>query len=901
MRALRAFWMRLRGFFGSSRRAAEIAAELESHLQFHIEDNLRAGMSPEEARRQAIIRLGGMEQTAQSCRERSTLPWLETVGQDLRFAVRQLKKSPGFTLVVIVTLALGIGVNTALFSIVNTVLLHPISLPHPAELVAVDASKPNFPYGSISWPNFRDWSRDNRSFSGLAIYKHAGFVLTGAGEAERIHGEYVSSDLFPLLGVRPTLGRLFAPGEDEIGRGPLVLIGEGFWARKFGSRADILGHALTLDGRTFTIIGVIPAAFDLSFRTFEAEDVYLPVGQWQTKALNDRGAGLGIHGVARLRPGVTLARAQEDMNAVSSQLAALYPEDDRDIRANLTPLRQSVVGDVQPILLVLLGAVGFVLLIACVNVANLLLARSTARAQEFAVRMALGARRSRMIRQLLTESLLLALAGGMLGLLVAASGTQAALRLAPSALPHSSQIHLSPIVLGFSFFVSCAVGIFFGLMPAWRVSAQQPQITLREGARGTFGTHRRAQDWLVIFEIAAALVLLAGAGLMIRSLLALSHSDPGFERNGVLDFSLAVPYSPATATPEAARAYYREVDRQIERVPGVFSASICWDAVPMTGDDDEQLFWLPNEVKPSSSMEMHWALRYVVEPDYLSVMRIPLLRGRFFTEADREGGPAVAVIDEDLAHKYFGNANPIGQVLNLDDEQKPRVTIVGVVRHIMQWELNDDAGFPLRAQIYMPLAQEPGWHLVSSTGMATDILVRAKDAAAIFPAIQSALRRMNAGQVPYGAQTMNQLIAATLSARRFSMILLGIFAGLALLLAGVGLYGVISYLVGQRRQEIAVRMALGADRNQVLLWVVGRGARLSAIGSLAGLAAALLLTRLMATASMLSGSMIYGVRSWDPLTMSGVLVLLMTIALLACWLPARRAASVDPMQALRSE
>ena len=550
MRALRALWIRLGGLFGARRASNEIAAELQSHLQMHIDDNLRAGMTPEEARRQALIRLGGLEQTQQAVRERNTLPWFEYLMQDLRFAVRQLRKAPGFTAVVIITLALGIGVNTALFSIVNTVLLHPIELPRPNELVTVDAAKPNFATGSVSYPNFRDWQRDNRSFSALAIYRHIGFVLTGTGEPERVHGEFVSSDLFSIFGVKPAAGRLFAPGEDEIGRGPVVMIGGGFWARKFGSDPNVIGRSLTLDGRSFTIIGVIPAAFDLNFRSFNAEDVYVPIGQWATPALKFRGAGLGIHGIARLKPGVTMAQAQADMNAVSDHLAAIYPEDDHGIRANLTPLRTSMVGEVQPILLVLLGAVGFVLLIACVNVANLLLARSNARAQEFAVRLALGASRKRIIRQLLTESTLLALAGGALGLLVAAWGTSAALKLVPAALPRSSQIHLSPLVLSFTFFISLAVGIFFGLLPAWRVAAQQPQNTLREGGRGVRGTRRRAQDWLVIFEMAAALVLLAGAGLMIRSLVALSRTDPGFQSKGILTFSLSVPYSSATATPE---------------------------------------------------------------------------------------------------------------------------------------------------------------------------------------------------------------------------------------------------------------------------------------------------------------------------------------------------------------
>jgi predicted permease len=900
-RNLRAFWIRLLGLLGARRSHHEIAAELDSHLQMHIDDNLRAGMTQKEARRQALIQLGGMEQTQQTLRERNTLPWAETLAQDLRFAVRQLRKSPGFAAVVITTLALGIGVNTALFSIVNTVLLHPIALPRPAELVAVDASKPNFERGSISYPNFRDWQRDNRSFSALAVFRHHGFLLTGTGESERLHGEYVSSSLFPLLEVKPVLGRLFAPDEDEIGRGPVVLIGQGLWARKFGSDPRILGRTLTLDGGNYSIVGVIPAAFDLKFSTFATEDIYVPIGQWPDSALKDRGAGLGIHGVARLKPGVTLAQARADMNAVSDHLAAVYPEDDHGLRASLRPLRDAIVGNVQPVLLVLLAAVGFVLLIACVNVANLLLARSNARAQEFAVRLALGASRKRIVRQLLTESTLLALAGGALGLALAAWGTGASLKLVPAALPRAAQIHLSPLVLCFTFLISLAVGIFFGLFPAWRVAAQQPQNTLKEGGRGMSGARHRAQDWLVVFEMAAALVLLVGAGLTIRSLIALSRADPGFQSQGVLTFSLAVPYSPATSTEEGAFDYLHELDRRMDGVPGVHAVSLMADGgVPLTGDDDEELFWLQNEPRPSDQNDMHWALRYIVEPDYLKVMRIPLLRGRFFTDADLPNTPPVVVIDEDFAHQFFGDRDPVGQVLNLTDPDQ-KATIVGVVGHVMQWGLDNDAGFPLRSQIYRSVTQGNGDGGIPVAGFTSDIVIRADNPDTVFPDIRSAVRRMNAQQVAYGPKTMDQIIADTLAARRFSMILLGAFAALALLLATVGLYGVISYLVGQRTQEMAIRMALGADRANVLRWVLRRGATLAGIGVAAGAVAALIVTRLMANISLAKSSLIYGVRPWDPITMFGVIVVLMVVALAACYVPARRAASVDPVRALRSE
>jgi len=775
-------------------------------------------------------------------------------------------------------------------------LLNPLPFPQPGELVAVHESKANFAQGSISYPNFRDWQRDNKTLAALAIAHQRRFTLTGMGDAERTPGDYVSSDFFSILGVKPVLGRLFAPGEDEIGRSPLVIISAGLWERKFGSSPNALGKTLALDGRSFTIIGVIPVDFDLSFGNFDAGDVYVPIGQWQQPALNNRSAGLGLHGIARLKPGVTLAQAQADMNGVTDRLAAAYPQADHGIRANLVSLRDYLVGQVQPLLLVLLGAVGFVLLIACVNVANLLLARSSARAQEFAVRSALGASRMRIVRQLLTESTMLALAGGLLGLALANWGTRAAIKLVPVALPRASHIHLSLSVLGFTLLVSLAVGILFGLLPAWKASRQSLHETLKEGGRGVSGTRHRTQDLLVVFETAMALVLLAGAGLMIRSMMALSSVDPGFDPNGVTTFSLAAPPSMTTASPDAVRAYYREVDRHIRQVPGVHCVSMMNGSLPMTGSDDERLFWLDNEPKPASTNDMHWALDYIVEPDYLKMMSIPLVRGRFFSDADNQHAPTVVVIDQEFARKYFASEDPVGKHINLDGYSQ-QATVIGVAGHVMQWGLDNDASFPLHAQIYLPFLQMSDGDMSFQDGLGTDVVIRSSgDSTSTLSDIQRALRQMNQQQVVYLASTMNQLIADSLAARRFSMILLGFFAGLALLLASVGMYGVISYLVSQRTQEIGIRMALGADRGHVLRWVLKQGGRLALIGVGAGLAAALGLTQIMARSSML-----YGVQAYDPWTLIGVTALLVTVALAACYIPARRAMHIDPMRALRME
>jgi predicted permease len=896
MRTIRRFFKRLTVLTTRQRYDERLKEEIEEHLALQTEENLRAGFAPANARRQAVLKFGAVQAVREEYREAGGLPFLEVLGQDVAFGARVLRKNPGFALVVVFTLALGIGADTALFSIVDGVLLNPLPYPQPGELVTVHASKANFDTGSISWPNFRDWQRDNRTLASLAVSRQRGFSLTGEGNAERLHGDYVSADFFSILGIKPVLGRLFAPGEDEIGRSPAVLIGAGLWARKFGSSADTLGKAITLDGRSFTIVGVLPPDFDLAVGNFRPGDVYLPVGQWPTPALQNRFAGLGFHGIARLKPGVTLAQAQEDMNGVSDRLAAAFPKDDHGIRAKLIPLRESLLGRVQPLLMVLLGAVGFVLLIACVNVANLLLARSNTRAQEFAIRSALGAGRMRIIRQLLTESTMLALAGGALGLLLANWGTRAALAIVPAGLPRAAHVHLSAPVLAFTFAVSLGVGILFGLLPAWKMSCQKLQETLKDSGRGLSGSRHRTQDSLVVFEIAMALVLLAGAGLMIRSMIALSRVDPGFGAQGVTRFSLAAPPTMATASADQVRAYYREAGRIMRAVPGIEGASFYEGGLPMTGDDDEQFFWMENEPKPANMNDMHWSLSYVVEPDYLRLMRIPLRRGRFFAEGDNEHAPHVVVIDDVLARKYFGDADPVGMRINISGYDK-KATVIGVAGHVMQWGLDNDAGSQLHAQMYMPFLQMEDSGLSLNDGLGTDVLVRASSgSASAVSDIQHALRRMNKEQVVYAAETMNQFLADSLAARRFSMILLAVFAGLALLLASVGMYGVISYLVSQRTQEIGIRMALGANRGDVLRWVLETGGKLALTGAGIGVVGALLLTRVLAPSSM-----IYGVRTYDPWTLTGVTAVLMFVALAACYLPARRAMRIDPMQALRTE
>ncbi len=814
--------------------------------------------------------------------------------QDMRYAVRQLRKSPKFTVVAVLTLALGIGANTALFSVINGVLLNPLPFPQPDQLVALHENKPNFEGGSISYPNFRDWQKDNRTFSAMAVARAYAFSLTGTGEAEQVNGEFVSSDFFTILGVKPLLGRTFAPGEDEISGAPVALVNEGFWKRKLGSAPDVIGKSIRLDGRSYSIVGVIPASFHLLIPGFQDQPLYVPIGQWSNNLLTNRGAGLGIHGIGRLKPGVTVEQARADMDRVTRNLAAAYPDTDKGITAKVSPLKMQMVGYVRPFLLVLFAAVGFVLLIACVNVANLLLARATARTREFAIRVAMGAGQGRLVRQLLTESILLALAGGSLGLLVAHWGTRAALGVLPMALPRAEEIGVDTRVLIFTMALSLAVGVLFGLAPSFRAAQANLQASLKDGARGASGARHQTQSVFVVTEMALALVLLIGAGLMIRSLSRLWNVDPGFNPRNVLSFGISLPPSMMTATPEATRAAFRELDRKLAATPGVQAISLTWGAVPMSGDD-EQLFWVDGQPKPATENDMNWAIDYVVGPDYLQVMRIPLERGRFLSAEDNEQSTPVVVIDDVFARKYFPSQDPIGKRINLNGGAA-RAEIVGVVGHVKQWGLDLDDAHSLRAQFYLPCMQMSNGFL-ASTRSGTGVLVRTDGTvpmSAVFDALRQTSAQMSSEQVIYGAQTMDEIISDSLMERRFSMVLLGTFAALALVLASIGIYGVISYLVARRTQEIGVRMALGANRIDVMRLVLRDGMRLAFVGVGVGLVCALVLTRWMTR-------MLYGVSATDPVTFLGVSLLFLLIAMVACYAPARRAMRVDPVVALHFE
>ena len=876
--------------FGRNRNQESLKQELQSHLQMAANDRIERGESADLARQAVRREFGNVALVEQVTRDQWAWRWLEELMQDVRYATRMLRKVPGFTFVAVLTLALGIGANTAIFSVVNGVLLNPLPYPHSEQLVTLHESKPNFEFGSISFPNFRDWRKDNHSFSAMAISRRFAFSLTGLGEAEQVSARFISSDFFSTVGVNPVLGRSFAPGEDEIGAAPIALISAGLWRRKFGSSSDVLGKSLILDGKSYTVVGVVPANFDLFLRTFEVAEIYVPIGQWNNPLLPKRGSGLGIHGIARLKPGVSIEQARADMSAITRNLAAAFPNDNKGIGASLIPLRQEMLGDVQPILLVLFAAVAFVLLIACVNVANLLLARSTGRAREFAIRAALGAGQGRILRQLLTESILLAVAGGAIGLTLAWWGTQAALKHLPADLPRAAAIGLDARVLTFTVLTSLFAGVMFGLVPALRTRRPEMQKTLKEGGRGASNARSRAQSIFVVAETAMALVLLIGAGLMIRTMAHLWTVNPGFDAHNLLTFNISMPPSMMHANPDRVRAAVRELDTKIASTPGVQAISQTWGALPLSGDD-EKLFWLDGQVKPASQNEMSWAIDYIVEPGYLRTMGIPLQRGRFFTEQDNERAPHVVVVDDVFARKYFANQDPLGRGIVIDDV---RAEIVGVVGHVNQWGLDSDDSQQLRAQLYIPCMQMPDAFFSLVPGGITFLLRPTNTTAGLLDAIRATSRQMSSQQVVYGARTMDQIISDSLAARRFSMLLLGIFAFLALLLSSVGIYGVISCLVGQRTQEIGIRIALGAGRRQVLDLVLNHSLQMAGFGIFVGLGSSLLLTRFMA-------KLLYGVSPSDPVTFVSVGVILMFVALIASFVPARRAMRVDPIVALRYE
>jgi predicted permease len=808
--------------------------------------------------------------------------------QDIRYAFRMLLKSPAFTAIAIVTLALGIGANTALLSVVNGVLLNPLAYPQSGQLVAIYEKNAGSNQGPISYLNFLDWQRGTRTFSSLAMYRNEDYNFTGAGQAERLSGYMISAGFLSTLGINPILGRTFSADEDQMGAAPVVLLGGGFWKRRFGSSPSIMGKSIALNGTSYTVVGVIPASF--AFYGHD-RDVYTPIGQWNDPSFRDRRIEMSAHAVGRLRAGVTLTQARADMDTIARNLAATYPEADKDMGITLVSMKEDMVGNVQPFLLVLLAAVGFLLLIACANVASLLLARSMGRSGEFAIRAALGASHSRVIRQLLTESILLGGLGGVFGLLLAFGGTKAVIGMLPGALPRASEVTLDGRVLLFTFGVSLFAGIVFGLAPALKSSRVDLREILKEGGRGASGARHRLQGIFVAVEVAMALVLLAGAGLMLRSLAALWRVNPGFTPNHAITFDLSMPSS-STTTAAETRARLRGFDAKMRSIPGVEAVSVTLGSRPMLHDSDLP-FWIEGQPKPANDNDMHQAMFYLAEAGFQKAMGITLERGRFVSSQDNENAPVVIDIDDVFARTYFPHEDPIGKHIHLAlFNVQPE--IIGVVGHVKQWGLGADPKSAIEAQFYYPFMQLPEKLMPLAADAVAVVLRTEGDPTAVMGPVRRAVEEIDPGEVIYGVETMDEVISNSLAARRLSMILLGIFAALALALSCVGIYGVISYLVGERTHEIGVRMALGARRSDVLRLVLGQGAKMALTGVAIGIPFALGLTRLMS-------NQLFGVTAHDPLTFAGVALVLIAVALAACYLPARRAMQVDPMVALRYE
>ena len=811
--------------------------------------------------------------------------WFESALADCRYALRVLGRSKGFALVAIFTLALGIGATTAIFSVVEGVVLAPLPYKEPDRLVLVllynqRLKSPIY----LSYSDFRDWRRKSRSFAGMAAFTPQGFDLSSPGTPEHLSGQLVTWEFFSTLGVRPALGREFTSAEDVYGGAHVAIISDRLWRTRFGGGVQVLGKSMTLDGVSYTVVGVLPPRF----RFLTNADFFVPLGQADPLLLGDRSTH-DIACVARLRPGVSLERSQGDMNAVQADLDRLYPNEERGLGSTVEPLKQEVVGNVGGTILLLFGCVSVVLLIACANLANLLLARSAARSREFAVRSALGANSGRIIRQSITEAVVLSLIGGAAGLAVAKWGLKPLVAALPGTLGQSHSIGLNAGVLLFTLGISVCVALMSALLPAFKTARVDLQISLKQGGRGDTGSHR-AQTMFVIVQMALTVVLLVGAGLLFRTVRHLWEVNPGFDVRRVITFKIGL--SPSVKKSAAAeRTTYHQLADRLRAIPGVEGAEFT-TLVPLSGENDSLPFWAGSDV-PASTAEAPRAISYSVGPDYLKVMGIPLQRGRFFTLHDNTHSAPVLVIDSGLARAYFRDKDPIGQTLSLIHVGSFRV--IGVVGHVEHWGL----GGHIRSspyQVYGAFYQISDHWLRRMYGDVSATIRTSLDSPTIMPAVRAAVSQEAADQPIYDVRTVQELAARSMS-QRFPMILMGTFAALALLLASIGTFGVISYSVTQRVQEIGVRMALGAEKSRVFRMIIGQGLRLALIGILIGGVAAFIAARLLSSFSTL----LFGVGSADPVTFLSVCVVLTGVAVLAAYVPARRATAVDPMKAIRYE
>lgn len=876
----------LRFAFGRQQVDLDLDEEIRASVELLADEKVREGVSAEEARRTARIEFGGVEQVKEDVRAARTGAWLDTLLQDVRFGLRMLRKNPGFTAVAVLTLALGIGANTAIFSIVDAVLLRAFPYPHADQLVLVFDAPLKQPdaISAMSYRDFEECREQNRVFSEMAGNAFHDLTLTGKGEPTIVNTADVTPEIFSLLGVKPLAGRAFLPADGKRGAPAVAMVSENLWRARFGSNPKLIGQSINLDMRAFTVVGILPASFRYPDGAAR-QDVWIPVAQDPLFGPLLRQPGTPVLGaIGRLKPGVTFAQAQAEMSALGARLAKEYPEQDAGLTIPVQPYRSAVVGDVQSPLLILMGAVGLVLLIACANIANLLLSRATSRGREIAVRMALGAGRARIVRQLLTESALLGLLGGVAGLLLAVWGVRILQPIMPSDVTDISAIHGSGAVLAFALLLSLVAALVFGLAPALLAIRSKLQTNMKEGGSGAGqrrGGHMRSV--LGVAEISLAMVLVVAASLLIRSFALVTSVNPGFDPNHVIEAEVSLPQF-EYSKPQQWAAFADELLARLHAQPGLQDSAL---AAPLPMDRQGEATFPFSIVgnpplPPGKSITADYA---TVSPGYFHVMRMPLLRGRSFSAEDSPSRPKVAIISATLARRYFSNEDPIGRRMRFGFPPDTNVSreIVGVVGDVRDERLGRAPG----PMMYVPFAQAPLY--------GGEIVVRSSlGESSVAAGIGQATHAIDADLPVTDVASFPNVIGESVSQERFRTVLLGSFSAIALILAVVGIFGVTSYSASQRTHEIGIRMALGAEKGDVLRLILWQGARLALFGVGLGTVAALLLTRFLT-------SLLYGVSARDPLTFGAVAIVLFVVALLACWIPARRAMRVDPMTALRHE
>jgi predicted permease len=878
MRALRAWLLRFGASLSGRAQPGDVADELNSHLVFHIDDNIRAGMTPDEARRAAMLKLGGLAQTAESIREQRGLPFFDTLRQDLVYAVRVLRRNRAFTATAVVTFALGVGATSAIFSIVNAILLRPLPLAEPSQLVMIFATEArrSLQFDGVSYPAFIDWQEQNRSFESMAAFANRDLPLGTSDEVVVARGKVVSANLFDVVGVQPAIGRAFR--DWTLGSPDVVILSDGFWKRHFGGSPSAIGQTVRIDERPHTIVGVMPPRFTLDG---DSEDYFQPLG-----VDTNRGRGF-LRTVGRLRRGVTLEQARDDMSAITRRLERLYPGTHQGVGANLVPMADAVARRVRMGLLTIMSVVGVVLLIACANVAGLMLARGATRQQELALRAALGAGRLRLVRQLLTESAVIAAAGGALGLLVA-HWTASALAAAVAdqfRVPGIESVRTDSVVLLFTICVSAAAGLGFGVAPAFASLSKDPNDRLREASRSATGRRApRARRGLVIAETALALALLVGGGTLIRTFLKLRATPPGFNSASMIKADLSLPL-PSFRQLDTRVGFYKAALQRVRALPGVRAAAFV-SILPLNNRNNTESFHIVGKPDPSPDRGFS-AVFNVASAGYFRMMGIPIRGGREFEERDAPGAPDVAVINEAAARAFWPGESPLGRqiVLPINNEASQTVTVVGVVGDVRQASL----GIPPRPEI----AVSPMQSRVQGSSV-TIVAQTGSDPKALAESLRAAVHSANPLVPISRVATVDDVVSSSIVEPRLYATLLGAFALLALVLACVGLYGLIAYSVSQRRHEFGVRVALGAAQSTIVRLVVGEGLHLAAAGVGIGLVVAVAATRLLV-------GLVVGVEPQDPVTFAAVTVVLVAATLLATYIPARRAAAIDPIAALRDE